>query len=195
MRTFEQKLLPGFSQNLDQINKELSGLKLDSVPEGFVTEMGTQRDTIGDRRFFFETARNLKGSVINELSCHPSFTKKDVSWFEAAALADPIHILVTFANNYSPNGGHWRLCVAAVTSTIHKSASISEEAKEALIGAIHDFYIAIPTDFNVEEINKIGLTKRETASKLSDALGEYFSLRDLSYNPRSTASFSPNKPR
>jgi hypothetical protein len=195
MGTFEQKFLPGLGRDFDQINKELLCLKLASVPYDFLPDRPSQKETTNYRDLFLNTGRNLTCLLIQYLSVPENFIGEKPSWFESAALEDPAKILVTFANNYHAKGVFWPLCVAAVTSTIHQSASISEKQKETLIGKIQDLYLAIPTDFNVEDLKKIGLTNSVNASKLTDALREYFSLRDFSDNPRSASPVSPNKPK
>ena len=193
--SLKQPLLPGFLSPVDLANLELSSLKPTEIPYDYRPVANSPKITELDSSFFFETGRNLKDHLQRSLSTHPACDNGNPNWFAEAALQDPVSILVTFANNYNPKGGYWQTCVAAVTSTIHKAENILEADRKALIDKLRGFYLAISTDYNHPDLDKIGLTDRNRADKLAAALREYFTLLDFESSYLSDLTLPPNRPK
>jgi hypothetical protein len=197
MSALKQPLLPGFSDSslLDLANLELSSLKPTEIPLDYRPVANSPKITELDSSFFFETGRNLKDLLQGYLSTHHACDNENPDWFAKTALQDPVSILVTFANNYNPKGGYWETCVAAVTSTIHQAENTQEADREALIGKLREFYLAIPTDYNHHDLAKIGLTDRNRADKLATALREYFTLLDFKHSSLSDLATPRKSPK
>jgi hypothetical protein len=193
--SLKQPLLPGFLSPVDLANLELSSLKPTEIPYDYRPVANSPKITELDSSFFFETGRNLKDHLQRSLSTHPACDNGNPNWFAEAALQDPVSILVTFANNYNPKGGYWQTCVAAVTSTIHQAENILEADRKALIDKLRGFYLAISTDYNHPDLDKIGLTDRNRADKLAAALREYFTLLDFESSYLSDLTLPPNRPK